>query len=398
MSALSARTPSAVVSRRNLKAHSLVARRIRKFPSRTWLRWIVRAAFALPLFGAALVTYLYGTPVAGTPNALLLDRVQTISWDRADPTWLGQIYPPGSTLLANLVPGDRLGLALLGAIAGGIVLQKLLEIIIQRSFHVSTAVILMVALAANPVFFYLATEDIASFLGLMFFGLAVSDMLRFVSWRDTRSGFRAGLLLMAATLVDVTAIVYVLAALLTVPFLRSARANQRGARWSNALVLVYPTASALASLMALNLLFIGNPLGAIGESALTGPADRLVALPTWLISIEGLLTIASVLSAWLCAVIVGRWKSIPISALVFVALMVGKVMGIDQESSVGTTFVMMTVLAMVLIPTARGVGTNLLLDLVALSQIGIAWLIAFTNPYTREWIASLWAVLGGVTG
>ncbi|MGV8969426.1 MAG: hypothetical protein ACOH1J_03150 [Microbacteriaceae bacterium] len=376
----------------------MLSRRVRPFPSRSSLRWLVRLGFALPLIAAAVITHVFGAPIEGTPNALLLERVSMVSWDRADPAWLGQIYPPGSTLLAYLVPGDRLGLAIVGAIAGGIVLQKLLEIMLQRSFHISTAAILMVALAANPVFFYLATEDIASFLGLMFFGLAVSDMVRFVTWRDTRSGFRAGLLLMSATLVDLMAIVYVLAALLTIPFVRSGRAEQPGSRWSNALVLTYPTASALVSLMALNFIFLGNPFGSVAEAIASGVLDRLLELPAWLVSVDGTLAVAPVLSAWLVAIIVGRWKSIPISALVFAALLLGRVLGLEQAGSVGTSFIMMTVLAMALIPTAKRLVTNMLLDAVAVVQIAIAWLIAFTNPYTLEWMASLQQAFFGLPG
>ena len=349
----------------------------------------MRLAFSLPLLATAIITNIFSTPVAGTPNALLLERVATVAWDRADPAWIGQIYPPGSTLLAYLVPGDRLGLAIVGALAGGIFLQKILEIMLQRSFPLSTAIILMVALSVNPVFFYLATEDIASFLGLALFGLAMADMVRFVTWRDTRSGFRAGLLLMMATLVDLTAIVYVLAALLTVPFVRSARSDQQGSRWSNALVLVYPTASALVSLMVMNFVFIGNPLGGLSSLISTGFTERLLDVPEWIVSVDGQLAIASVLSAWLVAIIVRRWKSIPVSALIFVAIIFGNVLALNQQSSVGTTFIMMTVLAMALIPRAQLWYQNIMLDLVAVAQIAIAWLIAFTNPFTLEWLESL---------
>ena len=391
-------TPEVFDSRRSRKAHYVLARRVRQFPSRLWSRWLVRLLFSIPFLASAVVVHVFGEAIAGTPNDLLLDRVSEISWNRADPTWLGQIYPPGSTLLASVVPGGRLGLALVGALAAGFFLQKILEIMIQRKFHRSTAAILMVALAANPVFFYLATEDIASFLGLMFFGLAMSDMVRFVTWRDTRSGFRSGLLLMAATLVDLMAMVYVLAALVTVPFVRSARSEQRGARWSNALVLIYPTAAALTSLVALNLVFIGSPFGPAGESMGSEIFERLVGVPEWLLSVDGRLAIAPVLAAWLVAIIVGRWKSIPISALVFVSLVLGRVLGLEQESSVGTSFIMMTVLAMALIPTARLLITNIFLDVVAISLIGIAWLIAYTNVYTLDWMTSLSEAVGALTG
>jgi len=126
--------------------------------------------------------------------------------------------------------------------------------------------------------------------------------------------------------------------------------------------------------------------------------ERLVGVPEWLLSVDGRLAIAPVLAAWLVAIIVGRWKSIPISALVFVSLVLGRVLGLEQESSVGTSFIMMTVLAMALIPTARLLITNIFLDVVAISLIGIAWLIAYTNVYTLDWMTSLSEAVGALTG
>lgn len=359
------------------------------FPRTPLYRWMLRLLFALPLVVTAIMIYGFGEPIAGTPNAALVERVAQVEWNRADPDWLGQIYPPISTLLATFVPGGRFGLAILGALAGGFFLQKLGEILVQREFHRSTSIILMVALAANPLFFYTATENLSGFLSLMFFGLATADMVRFFTWGNTQSGFRAGLSFMLAALTDLTGVLFVVTALVTAPFLSLRRSDQRGARWANVLVIVYPTVAAIGALMLLNVVFLGTPFGAVGEQIIDGSADRLAALPGQFTGLGGWLLLAPVLSAWVCAILVGRFRLIPVSTLVFVGIVLADVAGLLPLGSVGNTFILMTVLAIALIPNAKTRISVVLLSIVAFGQLLIAWAVAFTNPVTVEWMSAL---------
>lgn len=363
-------------------------RRLDPFPRRRTMRWLLRFVLALPLLAAAVAVHATGDPIAGTPNQLLLQRVSEIDWTSGEALWLGQLYPPISSVLAVIIPGGRFGLAIVGALVGGIFVQKIVEIMVQRRLHRSTSAILAIALTLNPLFFYMALEDLAGFLGLMFFGLAVADVVRFVSWANTQAGFRAGIWFMLAALTDLSALFYVLAAISVAPFLDLGRQRQRGARASTLLVIAFPTVAAVGSLMFLNLIFLRNPLGSLGELLIGGVEARFAGLPQ-LFAAGGWLLLAPVLSAWVVALIVGRWGSIPASSLIFVSVLAAYVLGLQPPGSAGTVFIMMTLLAMAFIPTARRRGTTVLLDVVATAQIAIAWLAAFSSPTAREWMTAL---------
>lgn len=379
----------------NPRAERALHSRLDPFPRTRGARWLLRLALSAPLVAVALVMHAAGDPVATTPNAALLDRVATIDWAHVDAAWLGQIFPPIGTFLGVVIPGGRLGLAIAGVLAAGVFVQKLFEIMVQRHFHPSTSVILTIALTLNPIFFYTALEDLSGFLGLMFFGLAAADVVRFVTWGNTQAGFRAGLWFMLAALTDLSAVFFVLAAIAVAPFLDLGRHHRTpGARASTLLVIAFPTVAGLASLMLLNLMFLHAPLGSVGRSLLGGADERLAGLPEVFAS-GGWLLLAPVVSAWLVALIVGRWTVIPASTLIFASVMAAYVLGLQNPASAGTVFIMMTLLAMAFIPTARRPVTTALLDLVAIAQIAIAWLAAFSSPILFEWMSALASALVG---
>jgi hypothetical protein len=321
-----------------------------------------------------------------TPNQQLLDHIASISWDRADIAWVGDIYPPISTLLAAMIPGGRFGLAIAGALVAGIFLQKMIEIMVQRRFSPWLTTILILALAANPLFAYTATENFPAFLGLALFGLGIADIVRFVAWGNTQSGFRAGMFLMLASLSDLSGLVYVLTAAVAAPFLRLGRSEQPGARAANVVVILYPTVAALAALVTLNTIFTGNPIGALGLRLSEGVGDRWAALLPLFQSPNGWLLAAPVLSAWLVAIIVRRPGSILVSTLVFYAVLASFVLGLLPSGSAGNTFILMTLMAIALVPKPRNRLTYSLMDSVAVIQIVIAWTTAFNRQIILDWI------------
>jgi hypothetical protein len=365
-----------------------------RFPRTTIGRWLLRLAFFI-VFGIQPV--LSAATVAGlnTPNQQLLDRIAAIDWDRADMSWLGDIFPPLSTLIAAAFAwGGRTALALVGVAAAAIFLQKLLEIMVQRRFPASIGAVLLVALSVNPLFAYTVTENLPAFLGLAFFALGISDVARFVSWGSTQSGFRAGLLLMLAVLCDPSALLYVAAAAATAPFIRLRRQGQPGARAANLLVIVYPTVAALGAIIALNLIFLGRPLAGAAERMFDGAGDRIAHLGDVFTQPNGWLLLASVGSAWLVALVVRRPQAIAISTLVFAAILGAFVLGLLPTGSAGNTFILMTTMAVALIPASRSRGLNIILLLIAALQIAIAWASAFSKPVVLDWIHALNAALG----
>ena len=361
--------------------------RLDAFPRDPVFRWILRLGFAVPYLLVALATsYSPARARLVTPNHELLQHIARIDWNRADVSWIGDIFPPLSTLLAAVIPGGETGLAIAGALVAGVFLQKILEIMVQRRFHVGTTTILMLALAANPLFAYTVTENFAAFLGLAFFGLGIADIVRFVAWGNTQSGFRAGLFLMLAVLSDLSGVLYVLTAAAAAPFLRLGRTHQPGARGANVLVIVFPTAAAIGALVLLNTIFIGNPVGTVGERVNAGTADRLAHLPTLFTEPSGWFLVASVLSAWLIALVVRRPGSILVSTLVFVAILGSYVIGLLPAGSAGNTFILMTLMAIALVPTRKEMVTVVLMDVVALLQIAIAWGTAFNRDIVLQWM------------
>ncbi|MBN9607633.1 MAG: hypothetical protein J0G30_13600 [Actinomycetales bacterium] len=386
---------TALNARRARHVRSAPRTKLDVWPRRTWLRWVVRLAFTAPGIALAVISSPTATAIA-TPNQALLDHLADIPWDRADAIWLGEIYPPISTLLAAAVApfGGRLALGILGAVVAGIFIQKLVEIMIQRDFSLALTVTLTLALTANPLFMYTVTENFAATLGLAFFGLAVTDVVRFVAWRDTRAGFRAGLFLMLATLSDLTAIAYVLPLALAAPFLRLGRHGQRGARWANVLVIVYPTLAAIAAMLLLTWAFSGNPIGTLGEQLSSGYAERFATLGPLFTTPTGWLLAAPVLSAWLVALIVRRPGSILVSTIVFVAILAAYVGGLLPSGSAGNTFILMTMMAIALVPRPKTRIVFAALDGVALLQLAIAWLAAADRAIVVEWMRALASGLG----
>ena len=266
----------------------------------------------------------------------------------------------------------------------------MIEIMVQRRFPRLTAIILIVALAGNPLFAYTAIENIAAFLGLAFFGLGMAHIVRFVAWGNTQSGFRAGILLMLATLTDLSGVLYALTAAAAAPFLKLGRRGQLGARGANVLVIVYPTVAATVAIISLNLLFLGSPFGLMGERIVEGSEQRLETLGVLLTQPGGFLLFGSVLSAWLIALIVRRPGLILVSSLVFLAILTAFVIGLIPSGSAGNTFILMILMAIALIPVARTRWSVRLTNAVAVLQIVIAWASAFSREPTINWIAAIW--------
>jgi len=348
----------------------------------------------------ALAVVLDLVPHAATaPNATLLADLAEIDWTRGDAEWLALLYPHVSILVAASNPLGRLGLSLVGAIAAGFLLQKVAEIISQRSIPRSTGIILVIALAANPLFAYFALENLPGFLAMTFFGLALADLVRFVNWGNTESGFRAGILLMVAAFCDPSGILYALVAMLAAPFLRHGRAWAPGLRAANMLVIAFPTLGAFATIAFLNLLFFGTPWPDQDlAEVFAGIPQAFTGLLTLYTTPTGWLMAAPVVSAWLVAVIVRRPAAILVSGIVFVLLNAAFLLGAFHPGAAGVTFTLLTLLAITLIPSARTPLTNVLVDLVAVLQIAIAWAAALDRTIVLEWmeaVADAWVTLLG---
>lgn len=384
--------------RRDRKNRATSRTRLDPFPRDPLSRWALRLALAAPLIVLAFVLELVPYP-ATAPNAELVTDLLVIDWTRGDAEWLALLYPHISILLAASNPFGRLGLSIIGAIAAGFLLQKVAEIIAQRAIPRSTGIILIIALAANPLFAYFALENLPGFLAMTFFGLALADLVRFVNWGNTESGFRAGILLMVSALSDPSGILFALVAVISSPFLRHGRTALPGLRAANMLVIAFPTMGAFATISFLNVLFFGTPWPQIDAAAFVASIPDAVEARLLLFTTPtGWLIIAPLVSAWLVALIVRRPAAIPLSAIVFLLLNAAFVLGAFPPGAAGVSFTLLTLLAITLIPAARTPLTNVLVDLVATLQIAIAWSAALDRPVVREWMHLVGDAIAHISG
>ena len=366
--------------------------RLESFPSTAWARWSIRAAFAAPFLVIASVA---ADPSVSTitVNQTAVDHVSTLAWDRADVAWITQLYPPLGTVLVRLIPGGAAGLALVGALVAGVLLQLLLEVMVQRRFEWWKSAVFLVAIGANPLFAYTATGNLEAFLSIAFFGIGTINMVRFVSSGNTKAGFESGILFMLAALADASGLVLVVAAAVTAPLLSVARRSESGARWSNVLIVLFPTIAVFAAVMFLQLLFGRSPWSVFENAVHFDPALGAL-VPHLFTTLDGVLILAPVASGSALALLSRRPGSILIAVFVFVALVLGYVFGLIPVNSAGNVFLVMTMMGIAVIPAARTVRASVLITVVGGVQVLIAWTAALNRPVTHSRMTAIGHALG----
>ncbi|WP_235425833.1 hypothetical protein [Clavibacter michiganensis] len=370
--------------------------RIDPFPRRRRDRWLVRLLFSLPFVVLAVLADRASgdSPTAtSTVNADLLARVSRIDWTRADAAWVGSLYPPVGTVLAEITPGGTLGMGILGALIAGPFLQQMLQAMQQRRFPPVESAMFLAALAANPLFAHMVTTNLEAFLGVAAFGVGATNMVRFVAYRNTQAGFRAGLLFALAALSSASGIVYVVVIALAAPLISLARHGERGARASNVLVLLFPTLSAFLTVAFLQLVFLRRPFAFLTGQFQYDPAlwDTVPQLVT---TFNGSFVLAPMVCGWILALVVRRPGAILISTLLFLGLLIGYILGLIPANSAGNTFLVMTMMGMAILPAASTRRADVLITIVAAIQFVIAWGAAYNRPVVLEWMGALARVLG----
>ena len=167
---------------------------------------------------------------------------------------------------------------------------------------------------------------------------------------------------------------------------------------ANTLVIAFPAAAAMGSVWLLGVMFLREPLGLAAADAFTGGHFGLDSLVGVFQTPYGGLLLASVATAWLMSLVLRRPGGIIVATLAFAAVMVGFVLGLVPPESSGNTFMMMTMLCIALIPTARVPGATRLVGLVAVAQIVIAWIAVIDRPAVAEWLTTLIGAAGSLVG
>ncbi len=370
--------------------------RIDPYPRRRRNRWLLRLLFSLPYVVVAILgerATAQTPPAMSTVNADLLARVARIDWTRADAAWVGDLYPPVGTVLAAITPGGTLGLGIVGALIAGPFLQQMLQAMQQRRFPPVESAMFMAALAANPLFAHMVTTNLEAFLGVAAFGVGATNMVRFVAYRNTQAGFRAGLLFALAALSSASGIVYIVVIGLAAPLVSLARRGERGARASIILVLLFPTLSAFLTVSFLQLVFLHRPFAFIEAQFHYDPA-LWATVPQLVTTLNGFLLLAPMISGWILALLVRRPGAVLISTLLFLGLLTGYILGLIPANSAGNTFFIMTMMGMAILPAATTRRADVLITVVAAVQIAIAWAAAYNRPVVLDWMGSIARVLG----
>lgn len=357
------------------------------------LRWLLRAAFALPYVVLALVA-ARGTPTLSlglTGNQVTFDRA-TAALDGGVVQAIGQLWPLLSGVLLRFMPFGVQGAAVLGGIVAGVLLQLLAQDMLRRGLRMREVVAFTIALGANPLYAFIALDDLQAFLGIALFALAVVDMVRFFAWGDTQAGFRAGLALMLSTLVDPMGFVYVGIAALAAPLLDLARHDQRGIRRANVLVLVFPSLAVALSTAVLDLMVLHDPFAAL-RGTIHVSEQRLDAVRHLFATADGLLLVAMLVAGATLALLVRRPGAIALVAALFVGTMGGYAIGLVPVATAGNVFVTMLSVAIAILPPVEGRVTSTLVVVLAVLQVPLAWAAASERQVVVEWMHAVTAVV-----
>lgn len=368
--------------------------RVDPFPFTPWLRWLLRLVLALPYVAASFVTSALGVS-AGHPNDLEAERVAAIDWTRADVGWVADLYPPFGTLVSTLatrvIPLGELGLSLVGALAGGYFLQKILEATTQRELRWTTRLLFLVGLGFNPFTFALVTEDALLFLSIGFFLIGTQELVRFLYWSSTRDGFRAGILLMLSALTDPLGLAFVVVAGIAALFYVPDDLERPGRRRASMLVALFPTIGAFSTFLFLMWAFGGLDAAGITRT-LDGAGDRFLDVIALAQSPRGMLLFVATALAWILAAVERRARSIVFSIVAIVIYYIAIVLGIGEDATGAGIWLMVYSLVALFVRRARGAVALVTITVVAVLAIPIEWVAALLNPTVHAWWVAL---LGG---
>ncbi|MFT4220125.1 MAG: hypothetical protein QM611_06370 [Microbacterium sp.] len=324
----------------------------------------------------------------GTANAALSARVDSIVWGTPGVSVVSELYPPIASIVAIIVPGGALGLGLAGSFVAGLTLQLVLQSMKRKHFAAPIRAVFAVTLAATPAFAYLVTTNLEAALGLMFFGLGMLDLVRFVTYANTQAGFRAGILFACSAFSDSTGLFTALIAAATGALIIQSRP---GARLANAVVVVFPTLALLGALSLLGMAFGGGPLGMIRGTLEWDPQRAQEYAQAVLMMPEGLLYFAPTLLMLATAIVLRHTGVGLVAALLTGMTGLAFIVGLTPPGTAGNNFVMMMLLAVAVVPTATTRGHAALVIATSL----LLWVAGWTSSLHLQAIHTWLGVFAG---
>jgi hypothetical protein len=361
------------------------ARRV-NWPGGRWQRWAARLLFAAPLVALALWAHHLGFVNAGL--ALLERRSELARAGGPGLRGLSFGYPPLPVLLALVLPGGTLALAIVTCLCSGITLQFVTERLIGR-VSLATTVALVATLVAVPAMWYAASVLLAPMLALTMLAVALDGFVRFAAYGQTEGGFTAGIALALSFCFDPGALLYGAVMCAFVPLVSHARYQEDRAAFAGiTAVLLFPLAAVAGSWLFLVWKFTGTVPGSldyqVGAHVLAFPggvAGRLgaagITAATDLAHVPVYLAAAALLFARQRAAALGLL--LPVAALA-AALWLG-----FAYSGV-TAYFMFTLLALVIIASSAPRRFQPVLIAAAVGQVALAIAWPPTAPQFAAWL------------
>lgn len=327
-----------------------------------------------------------GTGFVPTANRALSARGDLIQWGDTSLGWMAEIFPPLSAALSSIVGGSDLALNLVAAVVLGFVLQRLAGVLARRGVGLWGTAAVLGTLVLTPPLYYLAASDLQSLLGLALVVVALDGIASFVEEQNTEAGFRAGISLGVAVMVDPGAWFYAIVLGALAPFFAS-RAGQRGRASNRATiaVLIFPAVGAIAFWLYASWWFSSDAWGGLESTASQGWFPIGAAAAAALIA-QGMLAVPLFLVAFGFRLVRDRWSLIaPVIAIAGLYLSLWA--GLRQAG--GQTYVLLTALYVLLLVARRPSRTRRRVILVtALVQIALGWgiLLLIADSPIYDWL------------
>ncbi|HWI31176.1 MAG TPA: hypothetical protein VNT50_06780 [Microbacterium sp.] len=359
---------------------------IAKYPSNAWLRWGLRLLAAMPFIALAIA---YETASAGdwsaTANGALAERVSHLPWGTPDVAAMGELYPPISNLLAVIIPGGAFGLGIAGSLVAGLLIQLVIQSMQRKHFPRGVRVIFILTLAITPIFAYIATTNFESIVGLTFFGIGMLDLVRFITYANTQAGFRAGLLFACSAFTDSTGLLAALVAASAGTFIIQSRP---GARFANAIVVVFPTIALMGALALLGVVFGVGPLAMI-RGNLQWNANLASDFLAYLGTPQGLVFLAPTIVVVITAIVM-RFPGVALVGVLLTAMtVIAFIVGLTPPGMAGNSYILLLLLVVAIVPTATTLRHALLTCTTSIVLWGIGWVSSFQRDVIAAWIATV---------
>lgn len=360
------------------------------WPARPAARWVLRAALALPFVAVVLLSRRSGW--VPTANEALAARGDLVQWGDTGLAWIAQVFPPLSAALASLLGGSTLAMSLLASAVLGFTLQRLAAVLVREGLGAGATAAVLAVLVLTPPLHYVAANDLVSLLGLALLVLALDGIAAFVEQQSTEAGFRAGIALGVAVMVDPGAWLYALTLAAFAPFF-AGRAGRSGRRANRATVavLLFPALAAVGFWLYASWWFSADPLGGMqaatpggwfpgGASASAVSAAQQIAL--------ALLAAPLVLVAATVRAVRDAWSLIA-PGIALVGLYLSLWLGLREAA--GQTWVVLTALYVLLLaPRDPSPRRRLVVVAAAVAQLAIGWLVVLTSGGTLgDWSRTL---------